>query len=319
MSRHAFFSFCLWILTTSYAFSPNVFADAQSRAPADDQMMSPSSPLIERGDYLARIGGCVSCHSIEGQADLSGGKKISTPFGEYYSSNLRSNHFINDPSWSFSAFKKALTKGVAPGGRSYYPVFPYVSFGAMTENDVLALYTFLKSQSVVENVVPEHRPKGLARLSWSVSLWRRLYVDEKRVPVPKPQVDGNQILSDGQYLVDAVLHCGQCHTSRNRLGAIMENAYLRGAVLANGHIAPNLRPSTDGLLLWETYDIQRYLRSGKSEWGQNAADEMRDYIDSVSRHLSEQDSLLVARYLQSLPSAGDYPTCRVHGPRSIRC
>ena len=284
----------------------------------DETSHTGASPrLIARGAYLAKIGGCVSCHTPAEKPELSGGKAFVTPFGRYYSSNLRSREFLYGTQWDYPAFKRALTNGLAPDGRSYYPVFPYSSFSALREHDVQALFAYLKAQTPMDNEVPAHQPKGLARLSWSATLWRNLFFEGS--PPKYVTQNENKDFQEGRYLLDAVLHCGQCHTSRNRMGAMIDHAYLRGTKLPNGHIAPNLTPSEDGLLLWEMTDIQRYLRSGKNEWGPSAKNEMRDYIDTVSRHLSERDSILVAEYLQRMPRATDFPRCRVHGPRSLPC
>ncbi|MEY4694022.1 MAG: hypothetical protein RLZZ95_471, partial [Pseudomonadota bacterium] len=43
---------------------------------------------IERGQYLARAGNCVACHSARGLPPMAGGRRIETPFGAVYSSNL---------------------------------------------------------------------------------------------------------------------------------------------------------------------------------------------------------------------------------------
>ncbi|MEY4726340.1 MAG: hypothetical protein RLZ36_967, partial [Pseudomonadota bacterium] len=47
-----------------------------------------SPDAIERGKYLAHIGGCVPCHTAKGGDTLAGGRRIDTPFGAVFSSNL---------------------------------------------------------------------------------------------------------------------------------------------------------------------------------------------------------------------------------------
>ena len=44
--------------------------------------------LIERGEYLARAGDCIGCHTANGGAPLAGGVRIDTPFGHMLSSNI---------------------------------------------------------------------------------------------------------------------------------------------------------------------------------------------------------------------------------------
>ena len=43
---------------------------------------------VERGEYLVRAGGCVSCHTAAGGPKLAGGRALATPFGTFYSPNI---------------------------------------------------------------------------------------------------------------------------------------------------------------------------------------------------------------------------------------
>src|SRR5262245_51406699 len=47
-----------------------------------------SQSLIERGEYLARAGDCVSCHTASGGAPFAGGLRIDTPFGYMLTPNI---------------------------------------------------------------------------------------------------------------------------------------------------------------------------------------------------------------------------------------
>ena len=50
-----------------------------TRTPAD---------LIARGEYLARAGDCIACHTARGGVPYAGGRGIETPFGTVYAPNL---------------------------------------------------------------------------------------------------------------------------------------------------------------------------------------------------------------------------------------
>ena len=47
-----------------------------------------SAAHIEQGRYLALAGNCMACHTTRGGTPLAGGRRIDTPFGGVYSSNL---------------------------------------------------------------------------------------------------------------------------------------------------------------------------------------------------------------------------------------
>ena len=43
---------------------------------------------IQRGEYLARLGDCVACHTAERGQPMAGGRALKTPFGKLYSTNI---------------------------------------------------------------------------------------------------------------------------------------------------------------------------------------------------------------------------------------
>ena len=46
------------------------------------------SDAVERGEYLVRAGGCISCHTAADGPKLAGGRALATPFGTFYSPNI---------------------------------------------------------------------------------------------------------------------------------------------------------------------------------------------------------------------------------------
>ncbi|HTJ62583.1 MAG TPA: cytochrome c, partial [Alphaproteobacteria bacterium] len=43
---------------------------------------------IAKGEYLARAGDCVVCHTGAGEKPFAGGLKMATPLGEIYTTNI---------------------------------------------------------------------------------------------------------------------------------------------------------------------------------------------------------------------------------------
>jgi hypothetical protein len=52
------------------------------------QTQQASADQIEQGRYLALAGNCMACHTTRGGTPFAGGRRIDTPFGGVYSSNL---------------------------------------------------------------------------------------------------------------------------------------------------------------------------------------------------------------------------------------
>ena len=45
-------------------------------------------PLIAKGEYLARAGDCIACHTAREGKIFAGGLPMKTPFGTLYTSNI---------------------------------------------------------------------------------------------------------------------------------------------------------------------------------------------------------------------------------------
>ncbi len=43
----------------------------------------PDAEQVRRGEYLARAGNCMGCHTARGGEPYAGGRKLNTPFGEF--------------------------------------------------------------------------------------------------------------------------------------------------------------------------------------------------------------------------------------------
>src|SRR5690242_17137005 len=56
--------------------------------------------LVERGEYLARAGDCVSCHTATGGPPFAGGLRIDTPFGYMLTPNITPDADTGIGRWS---------------------------------------------------------------------------------------------------------------------------------------------------------------------------------------------------------------------------
>ncbi|WP_208978300.1 hypothetical protein [Pseudovibrio denitrificans] len=77
---------------------------------------------VQRGVYLARMSGCIACHTDleNGGKPLAGGTKFATDFGTFYSPNLTTDKAFGMGSWSIEDFAKAVRQGISPEGEPYY-------------------------------------------------------------------------------------------------------------------------------------------------------------------------------------------------------
>jgi len=84
----------------------------------------------QRGEYLARAGDCISCHTAQGGEPYAGGLRLDTPFGYMLSSNITPDPETGIGRWSSADFYRAMHDGVNKSGKDMYPAMPkIVQFG----------------------------------------------------------------------------------------------------------------------------------------------------------------------------------------------
>jgi alcohol dehydrogenase (quinone), cytochrome c subunit len=260
-----------------------------------------------RGEYLARAGDCVACHSVPGSKAFAGGLKMGSPLGNIYSTNITPDPETGIGDYTLEDFDRALRQGIAKDGRRLYPAMPYPSYAKLTDADVKALYDFFMKDvpAVHQANKPNEIPAWLS-FRWPLALWNLVFTSGGSY-VNKPEHDA--VWNRGAYLVQGLGHCGACHTPRGF--AFQEKAldesnsnYLGGALL-DAWLAANLRgdPRT-GLGQWSQADLAEFLKTGHNRDG-TAFGSMIDVVNNSTPYLSDDDINAIAVYLKSLPAAGD--------------
>lgn len=147
--------------------------------------------FIQRGEYLVKIMGCNDCHSpkeigpqgpvVKTEVLLSGYpadrklKKTNTDilksgwvmlnedftaaagmWGISFAANLTSDQ-TGIGNWTEENFKRALKEGKYKGiavNRTLLPPMPWTNFTTINDEDIKAVFAYLKSSKPVKNVVP---------------------------------------------------------------------------------------------------------------------------------------------------------------------
>src|SRR3954463_8807821 len=99
------------MLMTPFPLISASFVPQTGHRPAD----VPMGVTREYGEYLAKTGGCTSCHG----ATLSGGQKIDQDVA------LNLTPGVDLGSWSQADFPKAIRTGVRPDGRILSAAMPW--------------------------------------------------------------------------------------------------------------------------------------------------------------------------------------------------
>ncbi len=261
------------------------------------------SPSAERGAYVFRAAGGCSCHTdVKNEGPfMAGGRPIATPFGTIYSTNITPDPKTGIGAWSDADFLRAMTLGVGPSGVQYFPVFPYTSFTRMTRQDVLDLKAYLFSIPPVARANQAHELKAPFGWRLGIRVWKWLYFQPGTL---KPDPARSPQWNRGAYLVQALGHCGECHTPRNLLGGLQKGRPHAGTADGpDGELAPNITPDTaTGIGSWDPADLVWFLQMGLKPDGDDTQGLMSELIETGYSHLSAADLEAITVYIQSLPA-----------------
>src|SRR6516164_2586073 len=130
-----------------------------------------SSAAPTAGDYLARAGDCIACHSVRGGKAFAGGLRMGTPMGVIYSTNITPDPETGIGNYSLEDFDRAVRAGVAKDGHHLYPAMPYPSYAKISDEDLQALYTFFMKE--VPPVKQANKPNEVSR--WPLAFWNAIY------------------------------------------------------------------------------------------------------------------------------------------------
>jgi mono/diheme cytochrome c family protein len=162
---------------------------------AEKKTMGATDP-VKRGEYLVNLGGCNDCHSPKIMTAtgpvpdttrlLSGhppddpvpvvptdvispqqwGGLFSNemtawagPWGVSFAANLTPDQVTGIGAWNETVFIQAMRTGKHMGsGRAILPPMPWQGIGLLTDDDLKAIFAYLKSLRPVNNMVPPPMP-----------------------------------------------------------------------------------------------------------------------------------------------------------------
>ena len=162
--------------------------------PAANRESDAARARVERGKYLVTIGGCNDCHTplkmgpkgpepdmarmLSGHPEAfaitggtaapsaawlmtmaASGTAFSGPWGVSFAANLTPDENTGLGIWTEEMFVKAVRTGRHMGvSRPILPPMPWPNVGAMNDEDLKAVYTYLRSIQPIHNRVPEPLP-----------------------------------------------------------------------------------------------------------------------------------------------------------------
>jgi len=275
-------------------------------APYPEVKASTDSSLIARGKYIVYgPAHCATCHvskDKETEAEngleipLTGGREFDLPIGTYYSSNLTPDPETGIGKLTDGEIARTMRHSVGSDGRV---IVPFMPFQGLSDEDLTAVISFLRSQEPVKNEVAKTKLNFLGKAIYAFGVLKP--EGPKSDPPQKIAIDST--VEYGHYIANYVANCVGCHKARDmKTGEFIGQPFAGGLMLepepANknyGFITPNLTPDKEtGIMAhWDEATFIKRFKAGKllpvmgMPWG------------SFSR-MNEVELKAVYRYLQSL-------------------
>jgi len=251
----------------------------------------------KRGEYLAKAGGCIGCHTEEKKdaAAFAGGRALKSPFGTFYGPNITPHPEAGIGRWTEADFVRAMREGERPDGKNYFPAFPYTSFTKIVDRDLRDLWAYLRTLAPSPRANQEHEMRFPFGWRFLVTFWKWFFF----APGPFTNLPGlSDIANRGAYLVQALGHCGECHTPRNFLGGPKTSRFLAGGKGPDGKDVANLTPAL--LKKWSDKEVEDILTTGIDPEGDFVAETMGEVVRNTTSQVTPADLKALIAYLRTL-------------------
>ena len=263
----------------------------------------PNADLIAKGKYLATAGDCAACHTANGGKEFAGGGYLNTPFGPISVPNITPDPATGIGGWTDDQFVRLFRHGIGKGGEYIYPVMPYPWYTKVTRDDILAIKAYLFS---IPPVNAKRPPSHLAfpfNVRAGLAAWQTAFL---KVGPFKPDPGKSAQLNRGEYLVQGLGHCGECHNGNNLMGDTEAAAFLQGGPIDKWY-APNITSDIhQGIGRFSNEQLFTYLKTGTAQGMGIAAGPMAQTVHESLSKLSDGDLQAIVAYLKSTPPKQTY-------------
>ena len=256
---------------------------------------------IARGRYLATAADCVACHTAPGGTPFAGGRAFRLPIGTLYSPNITPDQATGIAGYSDEAWLKMLREGVASDGKHLYPAMPYASYSAMSDEDALAIKAYLASTKPVVATAPANEIRFPYSLRWTLVFWNLFNNPDRRF---SPDQTKSAAYNRGDYLVNALGHCGECHTPRNLMMGLSGKSFA-GALQADWQAYNLTSDKQSGIGAWSDDQLAQYLSSGQAPGHGPASGPMAEAVEYSLSKLEPDDIKAIVTYLRGVPAQSE--------------
>jgi mono/diheme cytochrome c family protein len=254
--------------------------EAPRANPLADIKAAGSPERLARGERLAHL--CASCHSSSGQLPLDGGtENFVEGLGTIVAPNLTPSGPLRG--WSDAEIMRAIREGVDRHGRALL-IMPAENFRSMSDDDVLSVVAYLRTQPAAERQTPDNRMNLLGTLLVGAGVFPTTAQPPIAAPIANPPA--GVAPEHGRYLVD-ISGCRSCH------GANLTGGDPQGFTPVGPHL-PAIAAA------WSVEDFVKTIRTGVDPGG-HAIDTVDMPWRGLSAAYSDDELRAIYVYLRSLP------------------
>ncbi|MCB9251709.1 MAG: c-type cytochrome [Flavobacteriales bacterium] len=294
------------ILVLGFVIFVLVTYDKKFDAPYPELTASTDSSVIARGKYLAYgPAHCGTCHvpmdkimDVENGEliPLSGGWELNIPPGSFRAPNLTPDKETGIGNYTDADIARTLRYMVNKNGGC---VFPFMPFQELSDEDLTAVISYLRSQPAVEHKLERTKLSFLGKMISALGMIKP--EGPKKTPAQSIKADTTAVY--GEYLANYVANCVGCHTERDlKTGEFVGKPFAGGFYFepdyfSKGYsfVSPNLTPDpgTGHIANWDRntfiarFKAKRVYEGSPMPWG------------AFSR-INENDVIAIYNYLQTL-------------------
>jgi mono/diheme cytochrome c family protein len=267
--------------------------------------------VIERGAYLAYgPAHCAYCHTTQDKwqrldagerVPMSGGYVFDIGIAKLTTPNLTPDKETGIGNISDAKIARMLRHNVRSNGVA---AVPFMEFQNLSDEDLLAVISFLRSQQPVRNEIAprEFSTVGKTIMSFVIKPTGPSGTPAAKSPAEAPTVER------GEYLVNSVGNCAGCHTRRSQTDGSYLAPRLSGGTPMKGedgkqYTPPNLTPAekTGHINKWTEDQFVTRFRAGS--------------LNGLGTHMpwkafarmSDNDLRAIYRYLRTVPPTENNP------------
>ncbi|MFK4440035.1 mono/diheme cytochrome c family protein [Caballeronia udeis] len=307
MKRKSLFALSAVVVITAAAAAAALWSGGETfhSSGAVAAVPADQTELIKRGEYLARAGDCIACHTVRGGKTFAGGLPMLTPFGTLYTPNITPDDQYGIGKWTSDDFYRSIHVGRSKDGSLLYPAMPFTAYTKVTRADSDAMFAYMRSVPPVNEPSRPHELRFPFNQRNMLIGWRVLFFSEGEFkPDPTKSVEWNR----GAYLIEGLGHCSMCHTSINPLGGPVSSAAFGGGLIPlQNWYAPSLTSNKEaGLGDWDIKDINDLLKTGVSQRGA-VFGPMAEVVHNSLQYMTDADISAMSTFLKSIPQKGEAP------------